>query len=62
MGRRQNKTCCGEVTDRFNGIDLFGSTVNFNINGNTRYNSCIGSLTTIIIFVVIAFYGIHQMR
>ena len=62
MGRKQKKTCCGETTDRFNAIDMFGSTVNFNISGRTRYNSCLGSLTTILIFLVVACYGIHQMR
>ena len=62
MGRKQKQGCCNEAANRFNSIDMFGSTVNFNIDGRSRFNSCLGALTTALILLVVACYGIHQMR
>ena len=59
MGRRK-QTCCGTMVDRFNSIDMFGAHINFNINGKPKYNSCLGSCTTILIFVLVVFYGLYQ--
>ena len=51
MGKRK-QTCCGTVVDRFNSVDMFGAHINFNISGKPKYNSCLGSCTTILIILI----------
>ena len=61
MGKRK-QTCCGTMVDRFNSVDMFGAHINFNISGKPKYNSCLGSCTTILIVALCVFYGMYQME
>ena len=61
MGKRK-QTCCRTLVDSFNSIDMFGAHINFNISGKPKYNSCLGSCTTILIIVLCVFYGMYQME
>ena len=62
MPKLKKKTCCENSAGRFNEIDMFGSNVNFNIDGRRKYNSCLGSCCTLLILVVVACYAVYQME
>lgn len=43
-------------------FDMFGSQISFNVDGRTKWNTCCGSLLTILILIVTIVFGFYQFR
>lgn len=41
---------------------MFGERINFNMDGKETYDTCCGSLVTLIVFLAVAVYCLFQIR
>ena len=48
------------VVEHFKRFDLFGSTVNFNFDGNSSYQTILGAIASIMLLGIIFDYGVSK--
>ena len=58
--RKRSKKRDGRVKSLFMGLDLFGESIGFNIDGSERSSSCVGSLISLVIYILVFVYGIQK--
>ena len=42
---------------KFLNLDMFGETINFNVQGRSHYNTCLGVFSTLAILVITVAYA-----
>ena len=61
MGRRR-KGCCLSIKNKCLDFDMFGSSVQFNVDGRNKWNTCCGALVSVVIIAVAVLFGLYQFR
>ena len=51
-----------KIVDKFKQIDSFGESIKFNIKGGETYNTCLGSLITLFIYMTVLIYGSTKFK
>ena len=50
------------LANTFKGLDLFGHPISLNYNGETSFNTCLGSLFTLFVYVFTVSYCFIRVR
>ena len=62
MVKRRKVSFCDKFWRTATRFDLFGEQVKFNLDGKESFDTCCGSLVTLLIFLVVAVYGLFLVR
>ena len=62
MAKRRKPTTCDKFWRSATSIDMFGERIRFNMDGKETFDTCCGSICTLLIFGVVALYTIFQLR
>ena len=58
MGRRKEKrSVLSNLQSKLLSIDMFGQAAQFDIEGESTYNTCVGSIASILIFLLVVPYA-----
>ena len=60
MGNNEKINIKKSISNGFKSLDLFGSTIGFQIRGNEAYNTIPGALISLIIYVIVLIYGTNK--
>ena len=63
MKKRQNRKSNGSKASSFiKSIDLFGQNVGFLVNGDQSFKTWTGTMISLLIFIVVAYYGVQKFN
>ena len=46
-----------KIVDKFKQLDSFGESIKFTIKGGETYNTCLGAIITLFIYMTVLIYG-----
>ena len=62
MPKRSKPTPCDRLWRSVTSIDMFGERIYLNLDGKESFDTCCGSLCTLIILCVVALFALFQVR
>ena len=62
MAKKRKVSKCDKFWRASTRFDMFGERINFNMDGKETYDTCCGSLVTLIVFLAVAVYCLFQIR
>ena len=54
---KQTRSTWNTINDRFKSLDLFGTTVGFQIKGNDTFNTIPGAILSLFCYTIVLIYG-----